>query len=154
MPDSEIKKNEEETELPALDALASGTVVEIGPGSGSQLSRYNKSQITKIYGIEPNVDLHPALRASIKETGLSDVYTIVPCGVEDFDKLREYGVLEGTVDTVMSVQVLCSVPRPEVMVKALYRLLKPGGQMIVYEHVRSEDWVSQFVQGKLLSVDV
>ena len=72
--------------------------------------------------------------------------------MEDFDGLREYGVLEGSVDTVMSVQVLCSVPRPEVMVKAMYRLLKPGGQMIVYEHVRSVDWLSRTMQRKLTFV--
>ena len=120
--------------------------MEIGPGSGNQLSRYNKSAITKIYGVEPNRDLHAALRQTIKDTGLSDIYEIVPCGVEDFDKLREYGVLEGSIDTLMSVQVLCSVPRPEVMVKAMYRLLKPGGQMIVFEHVKSEDWLSGWMQ--------
>ena len=104
--------------------------------------------ITKIYGVEPNENLLPALRQTIKETGLSDIYTIVPCGLEDFDRLREYGILEGSVDTVMSAQVLCSVPRPEVMVKALYRLLKPGGQMIVYEHIRSEDWISRMMQSQ------
>ena len=144
-----IKKAEEESDLPSLDAKAYGTVIELGPGSGNQLSRYNKSAITKIYGIEPNVDLHPALRQTIKENGLSDVYTIVPCGVEDVDRLREYGVMEGSVDTVISVQVLCSVPRPEDIVKAMYRLLKPGGQMIVFEHVKSEDRMSQLVQSKL-----
>ena len=121
----------------------------MGPGSGNQLSRYDKSAITKIFGVEPNEHLHHALRQTIKETGLSDIYTIVPCGVEDFDTLREYGIMEKSIDTVMSVQVFCSVPRPEVMVKAMYRLLKPGGQMIVYEHVRSEDWVSRLVQSKI-----
>ena len=81
---------------------------------------------------------------------MSDIYTIVPCGVEDFDTLREYGITEESIDTVTSIQVLCSVPRPAVMIKAMYRLLKPGGQMIVYEHVRSDDRVSQFVQGKVV----
>ena len=77
---------------------------------------------------------------------MSDIYTIVPCGVEDLGKLREYGIEPATADTVMSVQVLCSVPQPEALAKDLYRLLKPGGQMIVYEHVKSEDYVSHFVQ--------
>lgn len=143
-----MKEDEEDTNLPSLVAKAYGTVVEVGPGSGNQLSRYNRSTINQIYGIEPNVDLHPALRQTIKENGLSDIYTIVPCGVEDFDGLRKYGITEGSVDTVMSVKVLCSVPKPEVMVKAMYRLLKAGGQMIVFEHVRSEDWITQTVQGK------
>lgn len=32
------------------------------------------------------------------------------------------------------------------MAKEMYKLLRAGGQMIVYEHVRSEDSVSRFVQ--------
>ena len=62
------------------------------------------------------------------------------------EKLAEYGIEPGTMDTVTSVKVLCSVPRPAALVKDLYRLLKPGGQMIVYEHVKSEDYMSQLVQ--------
>ena len=74
------------------------------------------------------------------------MYIIVPCGVEDLEKLREYGIGAETIDTVTSVQVLCSVPKPAALVKNLYRLLKPGGQMIIYEHVKSEDYLSQLVQ--------
>ena len=134
------------TGVPELIAKAHGTVLEIGPGSGNQLPRYDVSKIHRIYGVEPNVDLHDALRSNVKKHGLSDIYTIVPCGIEDFAKLKEYGIEPETVDTVASVQVLCSVPKPEALVKDLYRLLKPGGQMIVYEHVKSEDYVSHSVQ--------
>ncbi len=74
------------------------------------------------------------------------MYTIVPCGVEDLEKLREYGIAPETIDTVISVQVLCSVPKPAALVKDLYRLLKPGGQMFVFEHVKSEDYLSLLVQ--------
>ena len=134
------------TGVPELVAMAHGTVLELGPGSGTQLSRYDVTKIDRIYGVEPNVDLHDALRGSIKKHGLSDIYTIVPCIIEDSATLKEYGIETETVDTVMSIQVLCSVPEPAALVKDLYRLLKPGGQMIVYEHVKSEDSVSRFFQ--------
>lgn len=100
-----------------------------------------------MYGIEPNTDLHAALRENIKKEGLSDIYTIIPCGVEDFERIRSYGLEEGSIDTVVSVQVLCSVPRPEEMAKAMYRHLKPGGQILVHEHVRSDDAISKIMQG-------
>jgi SAM-dependent methyltransferase len=144
--DKTIAAGELGTALPALDAQASGIVLEIGPGTGNQLSRYDLSKITKIYGVEPNTDLHGKLRANVKKYGLSDIYTIVPCGIEDVSTLYEYGVVHGTIDTVMSVQVLCGVPQPAKMVKEMYKLLKKGGQMIVYEHVRSDDFVSHVVQ--------
>ncbi|CAF9936152.1 hypothetical protein IMSHALPRED_010478 [Imshaugia aleurites] len=142
----EIATVELETDVPDLVAKAYGTVLEIGPGSGNQLPRYDISKIDRVYGVEPNVDLHDALRRSVKKHGLSDVYTIVPCGVEDLEKLREFDISSGSVDTVLSVQVLCSVPAPGEMVKELYRLLRPRGQMIVYEHVKSEDYLSHLVQ--------
>ena len=125
-------------------------MLEVGPGSGNQLPRYDASRIHRIYGVEPNADLHPALRGNAKKHGLGDVYTIVPCGLEDAGTLGGYGVQPGSVDTVTSVQVLCSVPAPAASAAELYRLLKPGGQMIVYEHVQSEDYVSRLVQRMLL----
>lgn len=133
--------------VPELVASASGTVIEIGPGSGNQVGRYDSSKITKIYGIEPNRGLHDKLRESIKKAGLSDVYTIVPCGAHDVEGLKTSGVDQEAFDTVLSIQVLCSVPNPKETAAALYRLLKPGGTMIVYEHVKSRDAVSSKVQG-------
>ena len=112
------------------------------------MSRYDTSKITKIYGVEPVVDLHASLRENIKASGLVDVYEIVPCGIEDVVELKKHGlVLEG-VDTILSVQVLCSVPDPSEMLRRLYALLKPGGQLIVYEHVKSTDIMSSVVQSK------
>lgn len=144
--DQTIAARELETDIPKLIAQAYGTVLEVGPGSGNQLPRYDISKLERIYGVEPNIDLHDALRSNIKKHGLSDVYTIVPCGLEDLEQLREYGIVAESVDTVTSVQVLCSVPEPAALVKDLYRLLKPEGQMIVYEHVKSEDYLSRWVQ--------
>ena len=133
--------------VPELVASATGTVIEYGPGSGSQVSRYDPKKVTKIYGLEPCEGLHTQLRENVKKAGLSDIYTIVPCGIEDAETLRRYGVDKEAVDTVLSIQVLCCVRDPKETVAALYRLLKPGGQMIVYEHVKSWDLISSAVQG-------
>ncbi|KAL8922218.1 MAG: hypothetical protein Q9208_005297 [Pyrenodesmia sp. 3 TL-2023] len=146
----ELAKRDADMGVPKLVASASGTVIEIGPGSGNQVGRYDPNKITRIYGIEPNVGLHDKLRETIKNAGLSDVYTIVPCGVEDVEGLRKYGVDQEVFDTVLSVQVLCCVPNPKETAAALYRLLKPGGTMIVYEHVKSDDMISSKVQAQIL----
>ena len=137
-----------ETAVPALVSEARGIVLELGPGIGSQLPRYDTSKITKIYGVEPNVDLHKSLRENIKTSGLIDVYEIIPCGVEDVVELKKHGIVLGSIDTILSVQVLCSVPDPNEMLRRLYALLRPGGQLIVYEHVKSKDLISSMVQSK------
>ncbi len=138
---------ERETVLPSLVSQAYGTILEVGPGSGSQVGRLDASNITKAFGVEPILDLHDQLRASIKKAGLTDVYTIVPTGIDDTQQLSMYGIDKESIDTLLIVQVLCCVPQPGKTVRELYELLKPGGQMVVYEHVRSEDMLSKFVQG-------
>ena|ERR1700736_2741437 len=41
---------------------------------------------------------------------------------------------------------LCSVPTPEKVLAALYTLLKPGGQLLIFEHVRSDHPFPRFLQ--------
>ena len=40
-------------------------------------------------------------------------------------------------DTVATVCTFCSVPRPVLGLRELHRVLKPGGQLLMFEHVRS-----------------
>ncbi|MCJ1301483.1 hypothetical protein MMC08_004284 [Hypocenomyce scalaris] len=137
---------EEDSPVPSLIYEAYGTVLELGPGDGQQISRLDPSKITKIYGIEPNLALHPELRTSIAKAGLENIYTIVPCGIEDRAELRKYGIESEGMDTILSIKVLCSVPEPERMTRELYRLLKPGGQLLLSEHVRSRNVLSRLIQ--------
>ena len=44
---------------------------------------------------------------------------------------------DNTFDTVVTVCTFCSVPKPVVGLRELYRVLKPGGQILMFEHVRS-----------------
>ena len=44
---------------------------------------------------------------------------------------------DDTFDTVVTVCTFCSVPKPVLGLRELYRVLKPGGQILMFEHVRS-----------------
>ncbi|KAK5992309.1 Thiol S-methyltransferase TMT1B [Cladobotryum mycophilum] len=133
-----------------------GTVIEIGAGSGmwaDVLARFSggddnsgirnrknaSSGITKIYGIEPNAISAKALQERVKEVGLGDIYQVVPVGIESVDDPSAWnGKIEpGSVDSIVGVLCLCSIPEPEKNIKLLYRLLKPGGTWYVYEHVKA-----------------
>ena len=76
--------------------------MEIGPGSGGWENLYDKSKVTKIYGVEPNRDHHEGLRRNVEEAGLSDIYVIVPVGVQD---LGEEWVGRREVDCVVTVSL-------------------------------------------------
>jgi hypothetical protein len=61
---------------------------------------------------------------------------ILSCGAEDISSLLAALEKPNSVDTLISVLVLCSVPAPEQTLGALVRYaLKSGGSLLFYEHV-------------------
>ncbi|KAH6627173.1 hypothetical protein B0J18DRAFT_162192 [Chaetomium sp. MPI-SDFR-AT-0129] len=105
--------------------------------------------ITKIYGIEPNVGVHPLLRAQIAAAGLdtpnpannNSTYEILPVGIESLASSGR--VTPESVDCIVTVLCLCSIPQPRENIAQLYGYLKPGGRWYVYEHVkcfREQGW--------------
>jgi SAM-dependent methyltransferase len=126
---------------------SSGLVLELGPGPGNQLQRFNPSLITTIYGVEPNSHYASHLASRVKKFGLEDKYKLLTCRMEDSNILREEGIEEGTLDTVLSIQVLCSVKDVRSVVKEVWKLLKPGGRFVFWEHVRNKDRGTGLAQG-------
>jgi ubiquinone/menaquinone biosynthesis C-methylase UbiE len=45
---------------------------------------------------------------------------------------------DSSVDTVVSTLVLCTVDAPDLALREISRVLRPGGQLLFIEHVRSE----------------
>ncbi|PWY92567.1 S-adenosyl-L-methionine-dependent methyltransferase [Aspergillus heteromorphus CBS 117.55] len=137
---------ENTTGLPSLAAAARGTVLELGPGPGNQLQRYNASAITRLYGVECNLEFTEVLQARITEAHLDDIYTPIFCDIQDADALERHGIVEGSLDCVTSFQVLCCIRDPNAVVSTLWKLLKPGGELIFWEHGANADWVTYLVQ--------
>ena len=136
---------------PDLDDMiteyCNGTVLDIGPGGGYQVKRfksaYQRGQIEAVYGIEPGVEMHDDLKAEAIKTFGGDatkVYRILNSGAQPNElvpTLAKEGVLvtEGIFDTIVTLRALCGIPEPKETVDMFYRLLKPGGRIIFFEHV-------------------
>jgi ubiquinone/menaquinone biosynthesis C-methylase UbiE len=135
--------------------MANGIVLELGPGSGNQFPRFNRSSISRIYGIEPNEQLFHQLRdETIECHGLGDIYVPINAALEDSKLLEEtWNVGDGGIDSVVCMQVLYSVTDPDAAAKRIYRLLKPGGQLLFWEHTASQDLVTRQVQGEENRID-
>ena len=122
---------------PLISAHAKGVVLDIGPGAGNWIHLFTDAKgVSKIYGVEPNIGHHAALRQKIKQAGLSGKYELVGAGAEELPYLG-LGITRESVDTIVTLQVLCSVPDPEKLIRDLYGYLKPGGRWIMYEHVKT-----------------
>ncbi|KAK0613278.1 methyltransferase type 11 [Immersiella caudata] len=134
------------TTIPKLVPQCTGTVLELGPGTGNQLCRFDKSKVTRIVGVESNPHFVPEIQAQIEENHLSEIYDLVIASCDDVAALERVGIVPGSVDTVLSIQVLCSVPDPKATMRMLYGLLKPGGKFIFWEHHRNSDWVTRVMQ--------
>lgn len=137
------------TSVPSLVALAHGVVLEVGPGMGSQLDRFDKSKIDHIYGVELNPAFVSPLLAEVDKAELQGKYTVIAGAVEDKNLLAQHGLSAGSVDSIVCIGTLCSISDPEQAMRRMYELLKPGGAFIFWEHRRSDDFLTRIVQGTL-----
>ncbi|MCJ1449168.1 MAG: hypothetical protein MMC23_009687 [Stictis urceolatum] len=144
---SAFKAFETTTTVPSLVASAHGVVLELGPGVGTQLDRFDKSRIEHIYGVELNPAFVAPLLAEVERAKLQGKYTVISGAVEDERLLAEYGLRAGSFDSIVCIGTLCSVRDPEQTLRWLYELLKPGGSFIFWEHRRSRDFLTRLVQG-------
>lgn len=137
--------------MPDLISQATGTVLELGPGTGNQLPRYKPPAITHIYGIEPNAAFITTLQSTIEATDLNETYTIINCSLEDDALLSPHGIIQESMDCIISMQVLCSVSDPRECVRKLWSLLKPGGILLFWEHDDGRDWLTRRIQGNFIA---
>jgi ubiquinone/menaquinone biosynthesis C-methylase UbiE len=105
-----------------------GRVVEVGPGNGINFEHYPDS-VSELVAVEPE----PYLRRAAEETArLHDLNVRVVDGVA-----QRLPVDDGSADAVVVAGVLCSVPDQGVALAEFRRVLRPGGELRFYEHVRS-----------------
>ncbi|TGJ86275.1 hypothetical protein E0Z10_g2487 [Xylaria hypoxylon] len=137
---------EDTTIIPSLVQAATGVVLELGPGPGNQIHRFDTSLISHIYGVEPNDHFKDDINAKVEKHSLQDKYKLIVSGVEDSDVLRQEGITEGSLDSVLCIQVLCAVKDPKAVMKEVWKLLKPGGKFIFWEHGWSKNHLTMAEQ--------
>jgi len=104
------------------------TVLEVGVGTGKNVAYYPAD--TRMVA----VDLVPEMaKRAAKRISASNV--TVDIALMDAQALA---FKDGSFDTVIATFVFCSVPDPVAGLRELRRVLRPGGQLLLLEHVRAE----------------
>ena len=121
-----------------LLATARGRVLEIGAGTGLNLAHYGET-VDELVLTEPDTAMVRRLRrraASLAhpraERGPS-VTRVVPASAESLP------YPDASFDTVVTTLVLCTVPDPVAAIRELRRVTRPGGRLLVIEHVHASD---------------
>ncbi|MEK7650382.1 MAG: class I SAM-dependent methyltransferase [Patescibacteria group bacterium] len=105
----------------------SGVVLEIGFGSGLNLPYYTNT--SKLYALDPSEGLYTLAQERIRNVSFS---------IEHLRASAESIPLpDNTLDSVVSTWSLCSIPNPEIALREIFRVLKPGGKFSFVEHGKS-----------------
>lgn len=103
----------------------SGRVLEVGAGTGTNFELY-PGTVTEVVAVEPERRL---AEAAERAAAAAPIPVTVDAGtVEKFAD-------SGQFDAVVCSLVLCSVDDPQRVVRQLYLLLRPGGELRYLEHV-------------------
>lgn len=109
---------------------ASGTVLEIGAGSGLNVPFYGR-QVRVVYELEPSDGLRQMAAASAKRAAF-------PRALIGGDAER-LPIPNASVDTVVTTWTLCSIPDAARALGEARRVLRPDGRLVFVEHGRSPD---------------
>ena len=94
--------------------------------------------------------MHDELRKAANTAGYTEEagnLVILGCGAQDFQIINSTVGGTENVDTIISILTLCSVPSPkETIHNLVHNVLKPGGTLLLYEHVKSPLKEVQFWQ--------
>jgi ubiquinone/menaquinone biosynthesis C-methylase UbiE len=117
-----------------------GRVLEIGAGTGLNFGHYrNGAQIT---ATEPDPYMLQRAEARAAEANASiDLQQVAA---------EELPFADATFDFAVSTLVLCSVKDPQAALAEVKRVLKPGGELRVYEHVRYKNAIGALSQHMIL----
>jgi SAM-dependent methyltransferase len=112
-----------------LLSRAHGRTLEIGCGTGLNLPYY-PDDLDELVLAEPDTAMRARLEKKLNRSGRRPRVIDAPAEQLPFP--------DGSVDTVVSTLVLCTVDAPDAALREIARVLRPDGQLLFLEHVRSE----------------
>ena len=108
-----------------------GRILEVGVGTGISLPDYSRSN--RLFGVDISEPMLKKAQERVAEQRLANVETLA---VMDAQKLA---FPDDFFDVVVAQYVITAVPDPEATLDEFARVLKPGGEIILVNHIGAEE---------------
>lgn len=123
-------------------AQAAGDVLEVAIGTGRNLPYYPAG--VRLTGIDLSPGMLAVARERARELGLEADLRVGNA------QALEFG--DAAFDTVVCTISLCNIPDYRSAITEMYRVLRPGGQLVLIDHVASDRWWMLLMQRMLEQV--
>lgn len=116
----------------AVDAAqrAGPRILDVGVGTGLELPYFGPH--TQVTGIDLSEPMLRRARERVREQGLRQVV-----GLSVMDAAR-LAVADASFDAVVAPYVITTVPHPEATLDELVRVVRPGGELVLLNHISAE----------------
>ena len=107
-----------------------GRILEVGVGTGISLERYSRNN--RVTGIDISAPMLRKAQERVHALGLTNVEAL---SVMDAAKLA---FADGSFDVVVAQYVITAVPDPDATLDEFARVVRPGGEIILVNHLGAE----------------
>ncbi len=116
----------------------------MGAGGGQNFPFYDPTRVVRVEAVEPDEAMLIAASGALSAAPVPITLTHAPVESLPFP--------DGQFDTVVVSLVFCSVGDPERGLHEIWRVLKPGGTLLLLEHVRAQARMVAWLQDVLVPV--
>ena len=120
-----------------LLSAARGRVLEVGAGTGANLPLYPAT--THVIATEYDENMTRQARKRLYKASASVRLVLADAQALPFD--------DATFDTVVGTLVFCTIAEPLLALGEVRRVLRPGGRLLLLEHVRWENAFGRLQDG-------
>lgn len=107
-----------------------GRILEVGVGTGISLPDY--ARCNRLVGVDLSEPMLRKAQARVAEHGLSNVEALA---VMDAEHLA---LPDKSFDVVVAQYVITAVPHPEATLDEFARVIRPGGEIVLINHIGAE----------------
>jgi phosphatidylethanolamine/phosphatidyl-N-methylethanolamine N-methyltransferase len=114
----------------AIADTIGGRILDVGVGTGLSLSDY--APTTRLYGVDISEPMLRKAQQRVRSLNLTNVETLAVMDA------KQLAFADSFFDAVVAQFVITALPDPEATLDDFVRVLKPGGELILVNHIGAE----------------